>query len=177
MRTTYYVAASLDAFIADAGGGVDWLERVEDGDEDYGYATFIAGVDALVMGRNTWDFVDRAGTWPYGDLPTRVFTGAPIDAPHEGVRAVADTPAAVLDELAAQGASHVWLVGGGALATSFAEAGLLDELVLSMVPVVLGRGVPLFAPSDTMVDMEFLSARTFPSGLVQSHYRRRKRPA
>ena len=101
MRVTYYVASSLDGYIADSDGGVGWLERVADGDEDYGYHAFFDGVDALVMGRATWDFVESAGTWPYGDLPARIFTHRPIEAPSEHVRAVSGDPGPVAEELAA----------------------------------------------------------------------------
>ncbi|MEQ8330282.1 MAG: dihydrofolate reductase family protein [Longimicrobiales bacterium] len=171
MRITYYVASSLDGYIADAQGGVGWLERVADGDEDYGYHAFFDGVDALVMGRATWDFVESAGGWPYGDLPARIFTHRPIEAPGNHVRAVSGDPGPVAAELDALGCRHLWVVGGGALASAFLAAGLLTDVIISVVPVVLGGGAPLFGPSPVPMGLELVDVDSFPSGLVQMHHR------
>jgi dihydrofolate reductase len=145
VQVVYYVASSLDGYIAAAGGGVDWLKPFEGSGEDYGYAAFYAGVDALLMGRRTFEHALALGAWPYAGKPCRVFTRkAPAGAP-AGVAFTADEPRAVVAELAADGHRRVWLAGGGELAGAFQRAGLISEIVLSVMPVLLGAGVPLFA--------------------------------
>jgi dihydrofolate reductase len=148
-RTVYYTATTLDGFIADAHDSLDWL-FVQDIDEGgpMNYAAFIADVGALAMGATTYEWVRarvEAGTdkWAYA-MPTVVFThrGLPgIDG--ADVRFVTGDVAAVHAELAA-GGRDVWVVGGGDLAGQFADAGLLDEIVVSIAPVTLGTGRPLF---------------------------------
>ncbi|HSM04793.1 MAG TPA: dihydrofolate reductase family protein [Longimicrobiales bacterium] len=172
MRVTYYVAASLDGFIAGPDGEIDWLDQVDRPGEDYGYGAFIKDVDALILGRATWDFLEGVGGWIYGDLPGRVFSHRPLDAGGAPVTRVEGDPGAVVDDLRAAGHRHVWLVGGGALATALAESGHLTDLIVSVIPVQIGAGLPLFGPGGTRVGWNHVETRSFPSGLVQTHYRR-----
>ena len=139
MKVTYYVAASLDGFIADTDGGVDFLSAVEAAGEDYGYGEFVADVDALIMGRATYAFVERHGVWPYDDLAV-VMTGNPPAEPlADTIRFTDAPPAEVVADLAGEGVRHAWMVGGGRLARSFLDAGLLNRMILSTVPVVTTR--------------------------------------
>lgn len=148
-RTTYYVASTLDGFIADEHDSLDWLLRQQiDDDGPMGYPGFISGIGALLMGSTTYEWIrthDEAGSgWPY-EQPCWVFTHR--DLPRiEGadVRFVSGEVAEVWPEvLAAAGARGVWVVGGGALASQLAAEGLLDEVVVAVAPVVLGAGRPL----------------------------------
>jgi len=169
-----YIAVSLDGFIARKDGSVDWLEH-ESGAEDYGYRSFIETVDVLAMGRNTFDQVRSFdGNWPY-QVPVVVVTRAMSedDVPADLVGRVsvsARKPEALLRQLAERGAKHVY-VDGGLLVQSFLHAGLVDRLILTRLPVLLGDGIPLFGPLDGDLRFEHATTKSFPSGLVQTEYR------
>lgn len=165
-RARLYVAQSLDGYIADADGGVGWLDRFHGAGTDYGYADFLASVGALAMGRATYDQVRTFGDWPY-HKPTFVFTRRPLPDPPPGVHATDADPAAFLSEQQ----DDVWLVGGAALVRSFREAGALGEIVLTVLPVLLGDGVPLFDGAQPPADLALVSSETFPGGAVQLTYR------
>ena len=167
-RVRLYVAISLDGFVAGPDHGLDWLFT----DGDYGYKQFYAGVAGLVMGRRTYDIVRGFGDWPYGDRPSWVFTRSPVPA-HENVTFVAGRPAELLPKIAAQAGGDLWLVGGGDLTASFMVAGLVDELILSIHPIVLGDGVRLFQRGIPRLDLELVNSETWASGLVQLTYARR----
>ena len=183
---TYYVAASMDGFIADAEGSVDWLP--EGDPQDYGYTEFYAAVEALVMGRRTYDQVLEFGQWPYSGKTTYVFTNhAPAENPY-GVRFVSDTePEEFIHTNASEYSGTIWLVGGGNLADQFRRAGLIDEYLVHVMPTILGRGIPLFSPhrhSAKVADaplaggnppptrLELVESQSFDDGVVMLHYRR-----
>jgi len=120
MKVSAYIAASLDGFIAREDGGLDWLPGAEDeaGSEDYGFADFFNSVDALVMGRNTFDFVLTTGLWPYGDKPVYVWTSRPLDAkefPDRKIIPFSGTPDELHRRLVDDGFGHVYLDGGKAI--------------------------------------------------------------
>ena len=145
-RTQYYVASSLDGFIADPEETLDWLLARDTGDAEGapGYDEFIAEVGALAMGSRTYEWVlaHEDGRWPY-DLPCWVFTSRELE-PRPGVTFTSDDVATVHRQMVeAAGGKNVWLVGGGELVGAFADAGLLDEILLALVPVTLGAGYPL----------------------------------
>lgn len=146
--TQYYTATTLDGFIADAHGSLDWLfTREQDRDGPLNYASFIAGVGALAMGANTYEWVLRHehGKWPY-ELPCWVFTHRDLAVAHEAIKLTADDVGAVHERLrAAAGDRNVWIVGGGGLAGQFADRGLLDEVIVYVAPVTLGAGAPLLS--------------------------------
>ena len=168
MHVTLFIATSLDGYIADEHGAVDWLFH----DSDYGYAAFFRTVDALVMGRRTFGQALGLGGWPYGEKPTVVFgPGRPTDAPGHVVMTT-DPPQDVLRGLEAKGVEHVWLVGGAGLVASFRQEGLIDRFVISVHPVLLGKGLPLFAADLPAASLRFVSAEPFASGLVQLTYER-----
>lgn len=166
----YYVAASLDGYIARPDGRVDWLQPIEASGDDHGYQAFYASIDGLLMGRGTYDTVlGFAGDWPYPDKPCRVLTRHPMEQTPAGVIARHASPAEALSELEALGCQRIWLVGGGALAGTCFAAGLLDELVVSLVPYLLGAGIPLFA-TGLERHLKLHEQRSFSSGVVQLHY-------
>ncbi len=186
MDVVYYVAASIDGYIARRDGSVDWLENVESSTTEYGYSEFYRRVDALVMGRRTYDLVARMGHWPYEDRPSFVMTGHPPDIlPHNGkairteTESLQEGAATTYRTLSEAGYRRVWLVGGGTAAGSFLAAGYLDELILTVIPVILGNGIQLFNTQGVDVpDLEslfsLLDTRTYDTGVVQMHYRRRR---
>lgn len=185
----YFVAATEDGFIAGPEGELDWLhpyEKSEPGPaEDYGYADFLATIDGLVMGRSTFDVTRSFGDWPYGDRPTWVLTrrdrstfDARFGTLPSTVRLSRDSPAALQAQWQASGLRRVWLVGGGELAAGFAAAGLIDELVLTTVPVRLGRGIGLFgAGPDALASFRTTGIHRYANGLVQRHAERIRLPA
>ena len=169
-KIIYYVAASLDGYIADANGGVDWLPQGDS--NDYGYAEFYASVDALVMGRRTYDQVLGFGQWPYAGKPTYVFTGHPPDDNPYSVEFVDTYPAEFVRTVALRYSKTVWLVGGSNLAEQFRRAGLIDEYLIFIIPVVLGRGIPLFGGDAPHTALQLIETRALDDGAVMLHYRR-----
>lgn len=150
MKTIFYTATTLDGFLADEHDSLDWLlSQPIDEDGPFNYAEFIAGVGAIAMGATTYEWilrnhVDQGEAWGY-QQPSWVFT-------HRDLRRVADNvtltsaPVAVVhrEMAAAARGKDIWMAGGGDLAAQFAEVGLLDEVVVSIAPVTLGSGRPLF---------------------------------
>lgn len=172
-KTQYYVAASIDGFIADADGRLDWLLQFNDVEGvEARYKAFLADVGALVMGAATYEFLLADGhPWPYTDRPTWVFTHRPLPGlAGADLRFTTDDVAAV-HEAAARGAAgkHVWLVGGGNLVAQFVRRGLLDELLLTVVPVVLGAGTPLL-PAAVPGLLELAEVTRLPRGLLELRY-------
>jgi dihydrofolate reductase len=162
-----FIAQSLDGFIATPTGGLEWLARVSRPGEDHGYADFMARVDALLLGRATHDVVSAFPEWPYAGKRVYVATRRPRATPN-GEIVVAGSPDAMLARLAADGVRRVY-VDGGQLVSSFLAAGRVDELIVSVVPVLLGDGIPLFRATGER-GLVLRGATTFASGLVQLRY-------
>ena len=172
MIVSVFVGVSVDGFIARPDGGLDWLPT--DG-EAHGFDEFMASVDALVMGRNTFETVMGFGEWPYGDKRVVVLSSRPLDlsvARGQGgvVDQMSGTPPEIVARLAGQGARHLY-VDGGITIQDFLRAGLIQRLVITRVPVLIGQGIPLFGSLPGDVKLTHVGTRTFPSGLVQSEYR------
>ena len=165
-----YIATSLDGFIATPNGGIDWLSAIETPEEDYGYEAFYASVDALVMGRRTYDQVLSFGGWPYPGKPSYIMTHQPLTTDLPKVSATAQSPLDLVNTLQQQGCRRVWLVGGAALAAAFRAEGLISEYILSVIPVLLGAGIPLFGPPGPTAPVRLGRAESFASGVVQLTY-------
>ncbi len=173
--TVVYIATTVDGCIARPDGGIDWLDHDSLG-EDYGWADFRAGIDGLVMGRNTFAAVQAMGVdWPYAGLAVTVWSRTMTDADlpttlrEQGVRARSGSPADLLAELRERGASRVW-VDGGATVQAFLAAGLVDTLTLTRLPVLIGAGLPLFGALPADVALAHQATRAFASGVTQSTY-------
>ena len=169
-QVSVYIAVSIDGFIARPDGGLDWLERVQQPGEDYGYAAFMATVDALLVGRETYDTVLGFGAWPWEGKRVGVFTHRPL-SPRFGEEALSGALGPVLDRLGEQGLRRIYLDGGQIVRQGLRE-GVVDDLALSVVPVLLGRGRPLFGEEVPERGWRLLGARSFDSGLVQLRYGR-----
>ena len=168
----YYVAASLDGYIATLDGDIEWLAPFEGPDEDYGYAQFYDSVQAVLLGRRTYETSLAFEQWPYPGKPCWVFSHGNIRSLSTDVIRTAQNPAEVMAEIATRGLQRAWLVGGGALAASFRAQGLITEYIVTIVPAVLGAGVPLFADSGPHERLELVEANSYPKGLVQLRYLR-----
>jgi len=146
-RTTFYTATSLDGFIAGPDNSLDWLfTRKQDNDGPLNYDAFIKDIGSIAMGRTTYEWVlnHEKGTWPY-DIPAWVFTHHELPTVEGDIRFTQDDVTSVHAEMVeAAGGKDVWMVGGGDLAGQFADAGLLDEVIVYIAPVFLGAGAPLF---------------------------------
>ncbi|MCH8909935.1 MAG: dihydrofolate reductase [Chloroflexi bacterium] len=174
-KVSVYIATSLDGFIARPDGTLDWLEHDSDG-EDYGFHEFFDSIDSMVMGRGTYEFVAASGEWPYGGKRTIVLSSTLSDSDIAQdlvgkLEFMSMAPVDLVGLLAAEGARHIY-VDGGITVQRFLRAGLVDELILSRMPVLLGSGIPLFGDLDADVQLEHVETQGFPSGLVQSRYRR-----
>ena len=159
MEIIYYVAASLDGFIATPDGGIDWLKPFEGTSEDYGYGDFYASVEAVLLGRTTYEQCLQFPEWPYAGKPYWMFSSAN-----------GNTPASVTAEMKARGLRRAWLVGGGKLAAAFRAERLITEHIVSIVPVLLGAGIPLFDGRGPRDELRLLGSRSYPSGIVQVRY-------
>lgn len=167
-RCSVFIATSIDGYIARTDGAVDWLDVVARPGEDYGYAAFFDSVDALVLGRNTYDTVRALGAWPYGGKRCIVLThGRP--APRHGEEFREGSPPALIAALQREGVRHVYVDGGDVIG-QFLAAGLIDHVTLSIVPVLLGAGIPLFGASGVEQRWTLEDVRSYPSGLTQLRY-------
>src|SRR2546421_6260001 len=155
----YYVASSLDGYIATTDGSVDWLSRFQTPGEDHGAGELEASIDALLMGSHTYEFALRLGHWPSPGKPSWVFTHRDLRVLHPSITLTSRTPAEVVELLRTRGVRRAWLMGGGKLATSFRSAGLISHFIISVFPVILGAGIPLFAPTVLPEDrLRFIEA-------------------
>jgi dihydrofolate reductase len=190
-KAVYYCASSLDGFIADPKDGLDWLMGYEGSFEGEGaepgpmaeggsYERFYEGVGALVSGSTTYEFIlDHEGSeWPYRGRPYWVLSSRELRMPADETADVCITHAGVAEVheemAAAAGERDLWVVGGGNVASQFADAGLLDELHLTVVPVVLGAGKPLFDRRLPGGPMQLTGTRTFETGMVELRYQLRR---
>jgi dihydrofolate reductase len=169
VRASVFVGTSLDGFIARANGDFDFL--FPSGNEPHGYDEFMATVDALVMGRNTYEKVLTLSEWPYRVKPVFVLSTRPLLTVPDGVvvERMAGTPAEILAQLEARGVGHVY-VDGGITVQEFLKAGLIQRIIITRVPVLIGAGIPLFGviPQDIM--LTHIDTRQYASGLVQNEY-------
>jgi dihydrofolate reductase len=190
-KTQYYCAMSLDGYIAESDDTLEWLlgyrgsyegDDAESGKGKAGYEGFYDGVGAVVMGSVTYEFILRepaAGTeWPYKGKPTWILSTRELPEP-EGedvdVRIVdAKIPELYDEMIAAAGERNLWVVGGGNVASQFADAGLLDDVLVTVVPVVLGEGKPLFDRRLPGGPMQLTGTRAFDTGMVELRYEIRR---
>jgi len=175
-RCSVFIATSLDGYIARGNGSIDWLDKVHatvPKGEDCGYAAFFSTVDALVMGRNTFEQALSFPEWPCGTKPVVVLSNRlrelPVQAP-PGVRLTNERPAALVRSLAGQGLRHLYIDGGRTIQAFLAD-GLIDEMTVTVIPVLLGEGRPLFGQLPKDISLQLLASKAFPFGFVQSRYR------
>lgn len=168
-----HLAASLDGKIARPDGGVDdWL-AAEYPAEDFGFGAFLAGVDAILMGRATYDAIRRPGDdWPYPGKPTVVMTNRPLPDPPPATEARSGDMAGVAAELEGRGHRRVWIVGGGQVIRSMIAIGRFDVLEMALIPTVLGDGIPLFPPGTAGLGFRLAKCETKAKGALHLVYER-----
>lgn len=169
MKASVFVGISVDGFMARLNGDLDFLPQ--DGGEPHGFEEFIASVDAHVIGRNTFETVLNFGGWAYGKKPVFVLSARalPPVPPEAVVERLAGDPAEIASQLDARGIRHVY-VDGGITIQRFLRAGLVQRLIVTRVPVLIGTGIPLFGPLESDIRLKPVATRQYASGLVQTEY-------
>jgi len=177
IQSSVYIATSLDGYIARLDGSLDWLDRANESipkGEDCGYHAFMESVDVLVMGRNTFEKVlSFGGDWPYGVKPVVVLSRSAIAIPNAigaTVSVSSEALHALVERLANNGAQHLY-VDGGQVIQSFLRAGLIDEITITLLPVLLGAGKPLFGMLDRDIELMHVATQVYDFGFVQNTYR------
>ncbi|HVM33522.1 MAG TPA: dihydrofolate reductase family protein [bacterium] len=172
-----FCGVSLDGFLAKPNGDLDWMEGPGEGDAgagDHGYQAFVSGIDTLVWGRKTFEKVMTFDKWYHGDKRVVVLSSKPLDlalARERGghVEQMSGPPAEVAARLGAGGSKHLY-IDGGLTCQAFLRAGLIQRLIISQLPILLGQGIPLFGPLNQDVRLKLVSSRVYPGGMVQSEY-------
>lgn len=167
-----YIAQSLDGYIADAEGGVDWLDQIPHPEQnDYGYTAFYESCDTTLMGNTTYQQVLGFDVpFPYPDRTNYVFTRDTSLTKDENVTFHSGDVVAFARDLKQQEGKDIWLVGGGQLNTLFANAGLIDEYWIFTMPVLLGQGIPLFATGLTQKSLRLVEVEKYTSGVLFMKY-------
>jgi dihydrofolate reductase len=170
MKASVFIATSVDGYIARPDGALDWLPP--GGGEEHGYTEFFASVDALVIGRKTFDVVAAFEQWPYGSKPVIVLstTLSRVDAPAGAVcEVMSGTPNEIARRLVQRGLKHVY-VDGGETIQGFLEAGLIQRVIITRIPVLLGSGIPLFGTLSRDIRLQHVATCAYPGGMVQTEY-------
>jgi dihydrofolate reductase len=170
MKVSVFVGVSVDGFLARCDGRLDFLDA--GGSEPHGFEEFFATVDALVIGRNTFEVVLAFPEWPYGDKRVVVLSSQSLDLTAlsgKPVEQMSGDPAAIIARLAAEGVRHIY-VDGGITIQRFMRAGLVNSLTVTRVPILIGEGIPLFGSLPHDVLLRHVATRTYAGGLVQSDY-------
>jgi dihydrofolate reductase len=174
MKASVFIASSLDGFIARTDGDIDWLTNPDydiDG-EDFGYSSFIKSVDVILMGRNTFEKVLTFDQWHY-TVPVRVCTHRTLSIPdhlQNKVDVISGDPSTMLEVLSKEGFVHAY-VDGGLLIQQFLKAKLIAEITLTLIPVLLGSGIPLFGQLEEDIRLELLQSKNWENGLSQNHFK------
>lgn len=170
MMLSVFIGTSADGFIARPNGNLDFLP--EDGGEPHGYDEFMASVDTIVIGRKTFETVLAYPIWPYGDKRVVVLSSRPVDFSFVRggiIEQMAGPAPGIVAKLASTGANHAY-IDGGITIQGFLRAGLIQRLIITRVPVLIGEGLPLFGALPHDVQLRHVATQHYPSGLVKSEY-------
>lgn len=176
-QNSVFIATSLDGYIADENGSLEWLQSIPNpNNETMGYEDFIQRMDALVMGRKTYETVLGFGIdWPYS-IPVFVLSTTLKDIPEnlkEKVFLVKGTVHEVLNQIHEKGFQHLYIDGGKTI-QNFLKEDVIDEMILTTIPVLLGGGSPLFSELQKSLSFELLESKTYLNQITQSHYKRKR---
>ncbi len=169
-KVILYIATSLDGYIAKTDHDISWLSSIDVEGEDYGYKAFMDKISTVIMGNSSFQVIKAFGDWPYSDKHCFVATHSPdINTDDNDITFTTD-PAATIQQLKANNSGDIWLLGGANLADSLLRLDLVDELILSTIPVLLGNGIRLFNAPLPELNLTVLTSTSYHSGLVQTHY-------
>ena len=176
MKISVFIAVSVDGFIARTNGDLDWLPGSDgptaDDGEDYGYGSFISSVDVLVVGRHSFEKVLSFLKWPYKDKFVVVLSRKPVNIPDHLKKTVdwkCCSPSDLVKQLSDEGFSHIY-VDGGKTIQGFLSGGIVQQLILTTVPILIGRGIPLFGSVAQDIRLQHIETKSFSSGFVQTRY-------
>ncbi len=170
-KVILYIADSLDGFIARPDGDVSWLDKYSGKGEDYGYKDFYKTVGASIMGSKTYEKALQLSGGIDNKMPTYVVTNRQLPVPPGAdISFYSGDLRKLLGIIKKKTRKDIWLVGGGQLACSFFKDGLIDDIILSTIPIILGGGIPLFDVMNIGIDLDLVKATSYPSGIVQTHY-------
>lgn len=174
VKCSVFVATSMDGYIARLNGELDWLTNTAaaNANEDYGYKEFLNTVDTVVMGRKTYEFVLSINEWPYAGKRSIVLSSEPGQVPGnlaDDVEVMSGAPADLVRRLDAEGARHVY-VDGGKTIQGFLNAGQINEMIITFVPVLIGGGIPLFGKLDRDIKLQHIETILYRNSLLQSKY-------
>ncbi len=171
-KLVLYIAMSLDGYIAKPQDDLSFLNRVHKEGEDYGYGDFIASVDTVILGRRTYDWVTAQVDFPHADKHAYVITRNPRPSIGTTVFYTGDL-GTLVEKLKSEKGKNIFCDGGAEIAHQLLQLDLIDEYILSVIPVLLGEGIRLFRDGRPEQDLKLLSARAFDTGLVQLRYTRK----
>jgi len=175
VKCSVYIATSVDGFIAKPDGDIEWLHKPEYSEaaiEGLSYDEFVSTVDAIVMGRNTFEKVSSFGSWPYDGTPVVVLSSTELDIPKHlqgKVRAESGSPRDIVARLSAKGKRHLY-IDGGVTIQRFLQAGLIHEITITRIPVLLGVGIPLFGSFGVELPLRLVATAKSDNGFVQVRY-------
>ncbi|HSY03992.1 MAG TPA: dihydrofolate reductase family protein [Acidobacteriaceae bacterium] len=170
MKLSVFCGVSVDGFLARPNHALDFLDS--GGREPHGFEEFFASTDVMVIGRNTFDVVLTFGKWFYGSKPVVVLSSRPLDfssVKDGNVEQMSGEPAAIAAQLSARGFQHAY-IDGGITIQRFLAAGLINRLIITHVPILIGSGIPVFGPLPADITLRHIETRTYPGGLVQTEY-------
>jgi len=167
-KVTAYIATSVDGYIARSDGSLDWLEKLPGTPAEYGFTDHYANIDAIILGRNTYETIINFPQWPYSDKRVIVLSNTKT-GPVNFAKIYSGDLNKLLSNLFSDGIKHIW-VDGGKTITSFLEQQLVDRLVISIIPVILGSGIPLFGKIKQEINSKLIASQSYNSGLVQNTY-------
>ncbi len=175
MKVSVFMAISVDGYIARKNGDIDWLPKnnASQPDEDFGYLDFFSTVDALIMGRHTFEKVLAFDTWPYDEKDVYVLSSGNVEIPtgiQSTVRTLSETPNAIVEKMEEMGYDHIY-VDGGETVRGFLREVLVDDLILTTIPILLGEGIPLFKGEGKELNLELIKSVKYSNGLVKNHYK------
>lgn len=169
-KVKLFIAMSLDGFIAKPDGDISFLSQVELEGEDYGYSAFIESVDTIIMGRKTYDKICSIGIeWPYGDRKVIVLTRNPQPATDQITYYWGNLPE-LISELKHHEGKHIYCDGGAETIHQLLQNDLIEEMIISIIPVLLGDGIRLFGTDFQEQKLQLVNSGSFEKGLVQLHY-------
>jgi len=166
-KVKLFIASSLDGFIAGPGEDISWLFSYS----DYGYKDFYNSIDTTLSGYNTYRLALSFGSFPYPDKTNYVFSRLHQHSEESPVIIVATNPARFVRDLKEKSGKDIWLVGGGQLNTLLLNEDLIDEMVISIHPIILGKGIPLFGGNSKQSTLNMIRSESFESGLLQVTYK------
>lgn len=174
MSNIVYIATSIDGYIAKKDGGLDWLNEVPNPDKsDFGFSNFMDSIDAIIMGRNTFEIVLSFGEWPY-NKPVFVLSNTLKTVPDNlknKAEILTGTPEFIIREMNSRNYFNLYIDGGKTI-QEFLKQDLIDELIITRIPIILGEGIPLFGISANEQKYEHIRTEIFNNSLVKSYYKR-----